>query len=117
MKKNKYVNKYKNFPEDLLEMDNYCGFNEVKKKNIILPIGETLKYLENSYDNIASPWNSKNTLIDIDRQKNTTMLDILNYHTFMNVKKSNDDLVSKSINLFIKCNFLVIHIYFIDKCK
>lgn len=64
-------------------MDNFSGFYEVKKKNIILPIGETLKYLENSHDNMADEWNPNNLPIDIERQKNTTMLDILNYHTFM----------------------------------
>lgn len=63
-------------------MDDFSGFYGVKKKNILLPISETLKYLENSHDNIDE-WNVNNLPIDIERQKNTTMLDILNYHTFI----------------------------------
>lgn len=80
---------------DTVEIDKYCGFNEVKKKNIILPISDTLKYLENPHNNVE--WNSCNLPIDIERQKNTTLLDILNYHTFMfamNKSKSNENTPS-----------------------
>lgn len=90
------------FIADAIEMDNFCGFNEQKKKNIILPISETLKYLENSHDNLGDEWNSNNLLIDIERQKNTTMLDVLNYHTFMYAMiKSKSDEVSKIIKILI----------------
>lgn len=92
------------FPEDTVKIDNFNGNNEGKKKNIILPISETLKYIENSHDNnMVDEWNSNNFPIDIERQKNTTMLDVLNYHTFMyaiNKSKSNDSIVSKNIKLF-----------------
>lgn len=80
--------------------------NEVQKKNIILPISETLKYLENSHCSIADEWNLNNLPIDIDRQKNTTLLDVLNYHTFLydkNKNKSNENDQTKivSINLVL----------------
>lgn len=81
-------------------MDKYCGFNEVKKKNIILPISDTLKYLENPHNNIVE-WNSINLPIDIERQKNTTMLDVLNYHTFMyavNKSKSNENTLYNDVS-------------------
>lgn len=86
-------------------MDNFCGygFNEFKKKNIILPISETLKYLDNSYNNMIDEWNSNKLPIDIERQKNTTMLDVLNYHTFIYPKlkcnENNPSTVSKNIKL------------------
>jgi len=90
------------FAEDTVKIDDFSGNLEGKKKNIILPISETLKYLENSHDNnMVDEWNSNNFPIDIERQKNTTMLDVLNYHTFMyaiNKSKSNDSIVSKNIN-------------------
>lgn len=80
-----------------------------------MPISETLKYLENSHDNnMIDEWNSNNFPIDIERQKNTTMLDILNYHTFMHAaikSKSNDTIVSKNIkllNLQIKLNIYLL---------
>ncbi|VVC42507.1 Hypothetical protein CINCED_3A023563 [Cinara cedri] len=104
----------KNDQEDRLEMDNFCGFNEVKKKAIILPIGETLKSLNNSYDNIGTTWNSKNMPIDIDRQINTTMLDVLNYHTFMydsTIFKSRENIKKKlsnaSTNLVIEMDTIL----------
>ncbi|VVC34156.1 PAZ domain,Helicase, C-terminal,Ribonuclease III domain,DEAD/DEAH box helicase domain,P-loop containing [Cinara cedri] len=77
----------KNDQEDKVEMDSFCGFNEGKKKAIILPIGETLKSISNLHDTIGTTWNSKCMPFDIDRQINTTMLDVLNYHTFMNDMK------------------------------
>ncbi|XP_027844608.1 endoribonuclease Dicer isoform X4 [Aphis gossypii] len=81
--------------EDAVKIDDFSGFHEDKKKNIILPISETLKYLENSHDNnMANEWNSKSLPIDIERQRNTTMLDLLSYHTFMyaiNKSKNNDN--------------------------
>lgn len=52
---------------------------------------------------MANEWNSKSLPIDIERQKNTTMLDVLNYHTFMcaiNKPKNNDNIVSKNTKLF-----------------
>lgn len=83
-------------------MDNFCGFNEEKKKQIILPISETLKYLENSHNNLSDEWNSINLPIDIERQKNTTMLDVLNYHTFVYaMNKSKSDEVCKIIKIII----------------
>jgi len=98
--------------EDTLQIDNFSGNHEGKKKNIILPISETLKYIENSHDNnMVDEWNSNNFPIDIERQKNTTMLDILNYHTFMyavNKSKSNDHIVSKNIKKFILQIYLCI---------
>lgn len=98
-----------------MELDNFCGFNEVKKKNIILPIGETLKYLENSYDNIVSPWNSKNMPIDIERQINTTMLDVLNYHTFMSGPKKTK--IKKIVsNKNIKFIFMLFHAILVIIC-
>jgi len=102
--------------EDVVKIDNFSGFHEDKKKNIILPISETLKYLENSHDNnMANEWNSKSLPIDIERQRNTTMLDVLNYHTFMyaiNKSKNNDNTVSKNIKLFylVLKNLLVLFI-------
>lgn len=81
-------------------MDKYCGFNEVKKKKIILPISDTLKFLENPHNNIVE-WNSSNLPIDIERQKNTTMLDVLNYHTFMyaiNKSKSNENAQNHKVS-------------------
>ncbi|XP_022180231.1 endoribonuclease dcr-1 isoform X3 [Myzus persicae] len=88
---------------DTVLIDNFSGNHEGKKKNIILPISETLKYLENSHDNnMVDEWNSNNFPIDIERQKNTTMLDVLNYHTFMyaiNKSKSNDNIVNHKSNV------------------
>lgn len=80
---------------DTIEMDCFCGFNEVNK-NILLPIDDTLKYFKNSPDNLIDKWNSNNLPIDIDRQKNTTLLDVYNYHMFMhsNDSKNNNDTVS-----------------------
>jgi len=90
--------------EDAVKIDDFSGFHEDKKKNIILPISETLKYLENSHDNnMANEWNSNSLPIDIERQRNTTMLDVLNYHTFMyaiNKSKNNNNIVSKNTKLF-----------------
>lgn len=83
-------------------MDNFSGFYEVKKKNIYLPIGETLKYLENSYNNMDDECNPNNLPIDIERQKNTTMLDILNYHTFMyaiNKSKYHENNYKNSVSI------------------
>ncbi|XP_003240109.1 endoribonuclease dcr-1 isoform X4 [Acyrthosiphon pisum] len=99
-----------NANKDTVMIDNFSGNHEGKKKNIILPISETLKYLENSHDNnMVDEWNSNNFPIDIERQKNTTMLDVLNYHTFMyaiNKSKSNESIDSQkskssSLNEFI----------------
>ncbi|XP_016665103.1 endoribonuclease dcr-1 isoform X5 [Acyrthosiphon pisum] len=88
-----------NANKDTVMIDNFSGNHEGKKKNIILPISETLKYLENSHDNnMVDEWNSNNFPIDIERQKNTTMLDVLNYHTFMyaiNKSKSNESIDSQ----------------------
>jgi len=90
--------------EDTVKIEDFNGFHEGKKKNILLPISETLKYIENSHgNNMIGEWNSNNFPIDIERQKNTTMLDVLNYHTFMyavNKSKSNDNIVSKNTYLF-----------------
>uniref|UniRef100_A0A2H8TDA5 Endoribonuclease Dicer n=1 Tax=Melanaphis sacchari TaxID=742174 RepID=A0A2H8TDA5_9HEMI len=84
---------------DAVKIDKFSGFYEGKKKDIILPISETLKYIENSHDNnMVDKWNSNNFPIDIERQKNTTMLDVLNYHTFMyavNKSKNNDNVNDK----------------------
>ncbi|XP_060881396.1 endoribonuclease Dicer-like isoform X5 [Metopolophium dirhodum] len=89
-----------NTNEDTVKIDNFSGNHEGKKKNIILPISETLKYLENSHDNnMVDEWNSNNFPIDIERQKNTTMLDVLNYHTFMyaiNKSKGNNGIDSQN---------------------
>ncbi|XP_016665099.1 endoribonuclease Dicer isoform X3 [Acyrthosiphon pisum] len=99
-----------NANKDTVMIDNFSGNHEGKKKNIILPISETLKYLENSHDNnMVDEWNSNNFPIDIERQKNTTMLDVLNYHTFMyaiNKSKSNESIdsqKSKSSSLNEEC--------------
>jgi len=49
---------------------------------------------------MVDEWNPNNFPIDIERQKNTTILDVLNYHTFMyaiSKSKSNDNIVSKNI--------------------
>jgi hypothetical protein len=71
-----------------------------KKKNIILAVSEILKYSQqNNMDD------SGNSSIDIDRQKNVTMLDILNYFTLMRddkSKNSDDITVSKNIKLSYK---------------
>lgn len=78
-------------------MDCFCGFNEVNK-NIILPIDDTLKYCKNSPDNMIDKWSSNNLPIDIERQKNTTLLDLYNYHTLMystyENEENNNDTVS-----------------------
>ncbi|XP_026808824.1 endoribonuclease Dicer-like isoform X3 [Rhopalosiphum maidis] len=88
--------------EDTVKIEDFSGFHEGKKKNILLPISETLKYIENSHgNNMVGEWNSNNFPIDIERQKNTTMLDVLNYHTFMyavNKSKSNDNINDQNIN-------------------
>lgn len=103
-------------------MDKLCGLNEVKKKNIILPISDTLKYFENSHDNLPNEWNSNNLPIDIERQKNTTLLDVLNYHTFMCSDKTKNnvhnytDIVSIYLIISILYNFLlfnVVHIIYL----
>lgn len=70
---------------DTLEIDGFCDFNEKNKKEWLMPISEALKYIENSHYSIVDEWNFNNVPIDIDRHKNITMLDILNYQTFMNV--------------------------------
>jgi len=86
---------------DTVEIDDFCGFNEIKK-NIILPISETLKYVENSYNDISCDW--KNMPVDIERQKNITMLDVLNYHNFIYFKckkNENSNKASTVIKLII----------------
>lgn len=81
-------------------MDKFCVVNELKKKHIILPISDTLKYMKNTHNSIINELNS-NCPIDIDRQKNTTLLDVLNYHRFMNssdISNGNTDTVSKRVS-------------------
>lgn len=60
-----------------------------------MPISDTLKYLENTSTN-TTDWNSNSLPIDIERHKNTTMLDVLNYHTFMYaMSKSKDNAFTR----------------------
>ncbi|XP_025190355.1 endoribonuclease Dicer-like [Melanaphis sacchari] len=78
---------------DKLSIDNFCGFNEKKKKNTIMAFSETLRYAREN--NMIDGWDSNNLPIDIDRQKNTTILDVLNYFSFMhNNKPENTDNVT-----------------------
>lgn len=88
-----------------------CGLNEVKKKNIILPISDTLKYFENSHNNLPNEWNSNNLPIDIERQKNTTLLDVLNYHTFMcsDKTKNNVNNHTDTVNIYL----INLHFYYL----
>ncbi|XP_050430735.1 endoribonuclease dcr-1 isoform X3 [Adelges cooleyi] len=94
------------FSKDLkpgsLEVDKFYGLEENKKKDTFLPIRETLKCLKNCLDDNVSEWKSKNQPIDLDRQKNTTVLDIINYNTFMHPNlagKFNADKNTKSSRL------------------
>lgn len=49
---------------------------------------------------MAKGWNLNDLSFDIERQKNTTMLDVLNYHTFMfALDKSKEN---KNSNLEVK---------------
>lgn len=73
--------------DDTLKMDKFCSFTEVKKKTILLPISETLKCLVNSEDNIVNKLDSNVLPIDFERQKNSTMLDIYNFDTYMQSTK------------------------------
>ncbi|XP_026819706.1 endoribonuclease Dicer-like [Rhopalosiphum maidis] len=81
---------------DTLDIDHFCGFyeNKKKKKNIILAVSEILKYSQEN--NMVDDWNSGNLSIDIDRQKNTTMLDILNYFSLIHKDKpkNSDDITN-----------------------
>lgn len=92
-------------------MDNLCGLNEVKKKNIILPISDTLKYFENSHNNLTNEWNSNNLPIDIERQKNITLLDVLNYHTFMCSDKTKNNVKNHTDTVSIYLTNL--HLYYL----
>lgn len=97
-------------------MDNFCGFTEIKKKKIILPISETLKYLENSNNNMANEWNLNNLSFDIERQKNTTMLDVLNYHTFMFALNKSISKETKDSNLVSKIYKIIFKLTYFIKC-
>lgn len=66
-----------------MELDGFCGFNVSVKKDIILAVSETLKYMETPYEDMISKCRSNNWAIDIDRQTNITILDILNYRLFI----------------------------------
>lgn len=91
----------------MLEFDEYCGFKVSSKKDTILPMSDTLKYMENSYENMVFKCSSNNWSIDIDRQLNITLLDIINYHLFINdlqndvnISRNNHTIkVSKNIKL------------------
>lgn len=78
-------------------MDNFCGLKEIKKKNIILSINEALKYTENAHTDITHKWNCNDMPIDIDRRKEVTMLDVLNYHAFMK-NSVNESPISENEN-------------------
>ncbi|XP_050534312.1 endoribonuclease Dicer-like isoform X2 [Daktulosphaira vitifoliae] len=78
----------KNNYSESLKVDKFYGSRNMEKKKVetILPLCETMKLLKNSLNEV-NDWKLKDLPIDIERQKNTTALDIINYISFMNPKK------------------------------
>lgn len=78
-----------------MELDGSSGFNVSVKKETILAVSETLKYMKTPYEDMVFKCRSNNWAIDIDRQANITILDILNYRLFIN-RLNYDDKSNKN---------------------